>query len=73
QKHSSEVWDILGAVKNEFEKFEGVLVSAQKRINQANEDIDKLVGTRTRMMKSKLKKVTTLSDEESGRLLDFDE
>jgi len=73
QKHSSEVWDILGAVKNEFEKFEGVLVSAQKRINQANEDIDKLVGTRTRMMKSKLKKVTTLNDEESGRLLDFDE
>ncbi len=30
QKHSSEVWDILGAVKNEFGKFEDVLTAAQK-------------------------------------------
>ena len=73
QKHSSEVWDILGAVKNEFGKFEDVLISAQKRINQANEDIDKLVGTRTRMMRSKLKKVTSLTDEESVRLLETEE
>ena len=73
QKHSSEVWDILGAVKNEFGKFEDVLISAQKRINQANEDIDRLVGTRTRMMKSKLKKVTSLTDEESVRLLETEE
>lgn len=73
QKHSSEVWDILGAVKNEFGKFEEVLVSAQKRINQANEDIDKLVGTRTRMMRSKLKNVTSLTDSESERLLELEE
>ena len=73
QKHSGEVWDILGAVKNEFGKFEEVLVSAQKRINQANEDIDKLVGTRTRMMRSKLKKVTSLTDSESERLLELEE
>lgn len=73
QKHSSEVWDILGAVKNEFGKFEDVLISAQKRINQANEDIDRLVGTRTRMMRSKLKKVTSLTDEESVRLLETEE
>ncbi|MDD6043054.1 MAG: DNA recombination protein RmuC [Eubacteriaceae bacterium] len=73
QKHSSEVWDILGAVKNEVDKFEGVLLAAQKKINAANDDIDKLVGTRTRMIKSKLKKVTKLSDEESTNLLDSDE
>ena len=73
QKHSSEVWDILGAVKNEFGKFEEVLMAAQKKINQANEDIDKLVGTRTRMIRSKLRNVTTLSDAESGNILDTEE
>lgn len=73
QKHSSEVWDILGAVKNEFGKFEDVLLMAQRRINQANDDLDKLVGTRSRMIRSKLKKVTTLSDEETGKLLETEE
>ena len=73
QKHSSEVWDILGAVKNEFGKFEDVLLMAQKRINQANDDLDKLVGTRSRLIRSKLKKVTTLSDEEAASLLEIEE
>ncbi len=73
QKHSSEVWDILGAVKNEFSKFESVLLSAQNRINQANEDLDRLVGTRSRMIRSKLRKVTTLSDEETGTLFELEE
>ena len=73
QKHSSEVWDILGAVKNEFGKFEDVLTAAQKKINQANEDLDRLVGTRSRMIRSKLRKVTALSEEESAGLLDLEE
>ncbi|MGF6376666.1 DNA recombination protein RmuC [Clostridiales Family XIII bacterium PM5-7] len=73
QKHSSQVWEVLGAVKNEFEKFEDVLTAAQKKINQANDDLDKLVGTRSRMIRSKLKKVTMLSDEESNILLDVEE
>lgn len=73
QKHSSEVWDILGAVKNEFGKFEDVLMAAQKKINQANDDLDKLVGTRSRMIRSKLKKVTTLSDDETATLLELEE
>lgn len=73
QKHSSEVWDILGAVKNEFGKFEDVLMAAQRKINQANDDLDKLVGTRSRMIRSKLRKVTTLSDEESSALLEIEE
>jgi DNA recombination protein RmuC len=73
QKHSSEVWDILGAVKNEFGKFEDVLMAAQRKINQANDDLDKLVGTRSRMIRSKLRKVTTLSDEDTVALLDIEE
>lgn len=60
QKRSSEVWDILGAVKTEFGKFGGVLDKAQKKINEANRELDSLVGTRTRIMMSKLKKVEEL-------------
>ena len=52
QKRSSEVWDILGAVKTEFGKFGGVLDKAQKKINEANRELDNLVGTRTRIMMS---------------------
>ena len=55
QKRSSEVWKILGAVKTEFGKFGGVLEKAQKKITEANNELDTLVGTRTRMMFSKLK------------------
>ena len=42
EKHSSEVWKILGAVKTEFSKFETVLNSAQNKLNQASSEIDKL-------------------------------
>lgn len=73
QKHSSEVWDILGAVKTEFGKFEDVLMAAQKKLNQANDDLDKLVGTRSRMIRSKLRKVTELSDDAAAQLLDAEE
>ena len=73
QKHSSEVWNVLGAVKTEFGKFEEVLMSAQRRINQANEDLDRLVGTRSRMIRSKLRKVATLSEEETVTLFDTEE
>lgn len=73
RKHSGEVWDVLGAVKNEFGKFEDVLISAQKKINQANDDLDKLVGTRSRMIRSKLRKVAQLSDEESEAMLKLEE
>ena len=43
QKRSGEVWQLLGAVKTEFDKFGGVLESAQNRINQANAELDKLI------------------------------
>jgi DNA recombination protein RmuC len=57
QKRSSEVWRILGAVKTEFGKFGGVLEKAQKKLLEANQEIDTLVGTRTRMLLNKLKNV----------------
>ena len=70
QKRTSEVWNVLGAVKTEFGKFGGVLAKAQKKINEANNEIDSLVGTRTRMMLSKLKKVEELPSSESDKLID---
>lgn len=70
QKRSSEVWQILGAVKTEFGKFGGVLEKAQKKLTEANKELDSLVGTRTRMMLSKLKKVEELPASESVPLID---
>jgi DNA recombination protein RmuC len=69
QKRSSEVWQILGAVKTEFGKFGGVLEKAQRKLNEANKELDSLVGTRTKMMLSKLKKVETLPAADIEKLL----
>ena len=63
QKRSSEVWKVLGAVKSEFDKFATVLEAAQNRLNQANSELDKLVGTRTSQIQRTLKNVETLPDE----------
>lgn len=71
QKHSSEVWNILGAVKTEFDKFGDVLTATQQRINQANAELDKLIGTRTRKIQSKLRNVTSLSEASSRELLEI--
>ena len=57
QKRSSEVWNILSAVKSEFDTFASVLESTQKRILQANDELDKLVGVRTRKIQNTLKSV----------------
>ena len=75
QKRSSEVWNVLAAVKKEFNTFGGVLEKAQKKINEANNEIENLVGTRTRMMQSKLKNVEQLEvspkqNEKESTLLD---
>ncbi len=73
QKHSSEVWDVLGAVKTEFDKFGTVLEATQARINQANAELDKLIGTRTRSIQRKLRGVTSLGDREAAQLLELTE
>ncbi len=57
QKRSAEVWEILGSVKNEFDKFNEVLTLTQQRIDQANKELDKLVGVRSRQISRKLSAV----------------
>lgn len=73
QKHSSQVWTVLGAVKTEFGKFADTLENANKRISQANEELDKLVGVRTRAIERKLQNIASVSDEMSQELLSYDE
>ncbi|MGN0720265.1 MAG: DNA recombination protein RmuC [Anaerovoracaceae bacterium] len=73
QKHSSQVWDVLGAVKTEFDKFGTVLEATQTRINQANAELDKLIGTRTRSIQRKLRGVTAMDQRQASRLLELDE
>jgi DNA recombination protein RmuC len=68
QKRSSEVWSILGAVKNEFEKFGGMLDKAHKQITTAGQTIEQLKGTRTNAIKRKLQGVMALPAEESGEI-----
>ncbi|MDO4552912.1 MAG: DNA recombination protein RmuC [Bacillota bacterium] len=69
QKRSGEVWRTLGAVRTEFDKFDEVLKAAQKRLVMVNEDIDKLVGVRTRGIRRKLRDVEKLSEAESVQVL----
>ena len=71
QKRSGEVWNVLGAVKTEFDKFGNVLESAQNRINQANAELDKLIGTRTRAIQRKLKGVESLTLTDSAEVLEL--
>ena len=70
QKRSGEVWEILGAVKTEFGTFEDALVKTQNRIKKAEEELDKLVGVRTRQINRKLSRVEKLDLSESSKILE---
>ena len=69
QKHSGEVWTILGAVKKEFEKMGGMLEKAQRNLQTANGQIEEVLGTRTRAIQRRLRDVDTLSDREARAIL----
>lgn len=73
QKHSDEVWKLLGAVKSEFDKFAGVLEKAQTHLEQAGKDLENLVGTRTRQMRRQLENVQKLEQQDTKLIgLPFD-
>ena len=69
QKRSGEVWKVLGAVKSEFAKFGDLIQKAQKKLHDANNDLDSLVGVRTRVIQRKLRDVEENPAEEN-RLLE---
>jgi len=69
QKRSGEVWKVLGAVKTEFEKFNDVLVKTQEKLTRAHDDLDKLIGVRTRGIRRSLREVTALPQQDAAALL----
>ncbi len=69
QKRSSEVWQILGAVKKEFENFGGILEKAQNNIQTGLNQLDDVMGKRTRAIQRKLRGVEALGDDETKLIL----
>jgi DNA recombination protein RmuC len=69
QQRSSEVWKVLGAVKKEFQNFGGMLEKAQKNIQTASNQIDEVMGKRTRAIQRTLKGVEALSETDAKALL----
>ena len=67
QKKTNEVWRVLSSVKTEFGKFNEILTQIQNRLNMANNDLDKLIGVRTRAIARSLKNIE-VSETESERL-----
>lgn len=72
QKKSSQVWEILGSVKSEFLTFNKVLTETQKHIKKVDEDLEKLVGVRTRQINRKLSAVEVMDSSVIGNDDDTD-
>jgi len=68
EKRSSEVWQVLGAVKTEFGKFGDVLAATKTTLERAAKNID-MAETRSRQMARKLKSVEALPSEAAQLLL----
>ncbi|WP_298015240.1 DNA recombination protein RmuC [uncultured Aquabacterium sp.] len=68
ERRSSEVWQVLGAVKTEFGKFGDVLARTRKKLEEASNTISS-VETRTRVMNRALKDVESLPEEQTTSLL----
>jgi len=69
QKRSSEVWKVLGAVKKEFESFGGLMLKAQNNIQTGLNQLDDVVGKRTKAIQRRLRSVETLDEAETKLIL----
>ena len=70
QKRSGEVWKVLGVVKKEFESFAGMLSKAQNNIQTGLNQLDDVMGKRTRAIQRKLRQVESSSDDDPRWMLD---
>ena len=68
EKRSTEVWQVLGAVKTEFGKFGDVLAKTKKKLDEAGNTISS-IETRTRAMGRALKQVEALPDTQAQAIL----
>ena len=73
QKRTSEVWSVLGAVKTEFSKFGGMLEKVQKNLQSAGDQLEEVMGKRTRAIERKLRQIEALPAEESRKMLSMNE
>ena len=73
QKRTSEVWNVLGAVKTEFGKFGGMLEKVQKNLQNAGEQLEEVMGKRTRAIERKLRQVEALPIDESSQMLQLED
>lgn len=72
QKRSGEVWQLLGAVKTEFDKFGQGLSKLQQRLRQTDEELDQLIGVRSRAIRRKLNSVQMLDEKTASTLLELE-
>lgn len=70
QKRSGEVWKVLGVVKKEFESFAGMLSKAQNNIQTGLNQLDDVMGKRTRAIQRKLRQVESSSDDDPRWMLE---
>lgn len=70
QKRSGEVWQVLAGVKAEFDTFATVLTQTQNRLRQAGDELEKLVGVRTRQIQRRLQAVEQTEQLEGGQPVD---
>ena len=73
QKRTSEVWSVLGAVKTEFSKFGGMLEKVQKNLQNAGDQLEEVMGKRTRAIERKLRQVEALPSEDSQKMLSIND
>ncbi len=71
QKRSSEVWDVLKAVKSEFGNFADHLDKVQKQLNTASSSLETLSSTRTNAINRKLRNIQTLDMSDEQNILDL--
>lgn len=73
EKRSSEVWELLGSIKTEFEKFGDVLEKTQKKIDEASRTLG-TADVRTRAINRKLRGVEEITSSDAQRILwgDYD-
>jgi len=71
QKKSGEITKLLSAVRTEFDKFDGYMVKIKKRLNDAGNDLDELIGRRSRAISNKLKNIEKIDAGEACALLEI--
>ena len=71
QERSSEVWNILSAVKSEFETFGSHLSKVQSQLKTASSSLETLQGTRSRAMERKLRDVESIDIKEAKEILEL--